>query len=611
MHPYIYLSPTPGGGQRGLDDLRQGIRDSLAGEAWYRLYAQAEADLDAEPLAAGQLQPASPEDLMPHLPPAGSAIGGRILRGALAWQITGTEAFATCAAEQIDALWADPHGPAWRGEQVGSLPAACALADGVFASAVGLDWLWESLNPAGRQRWMAELGARVLEPFVAAGPGALDELGLFGRAAVSAAVGVAAEVIGEGHPASAPAGLAAGAGLDACLDGIGPDGRAGPSPAAAGWLNWAARLLSARSAGALGDERLIRALHWALQMTLPPGWLTPMAGCPPLARPPVEAFAAVARATGDGPLWRYCSELGSDWADRADPLELVFLPAGEAPSAETTALPLGWTGAGPGAWVVSRSDASATSAASVVYGLGGMPDRAGEAGGVFLDAFAQPLLVNRLADAPAPGSDQRQAANGPRAGLGSELPDPAGEGRLVSSEFDPARGGCWRWDLSPLLPGGCRAFRTVVHLLPDVLVVVDDLQAIAKDELVVRWHTAEGCFEGGEGRFFTQGDDVCLTGRLARLDGPAVFLSGTDEADGRRGPFVELRTVDAACRMLSLFAVFAPHGAPEPWRHPPEDYWTVDAAGGLVEVRTAAGVLSVQNVVERRGWKVPLEPEVS
>ena len=185
MHPYIYLSPTPGGGQRGLDDLRQGIRDSLAGEAWYRLYAQAEADLDAEPLAAGQLQPASPEDLMPHLPPAGSAIGGRILRGALAWQITGTEAFATCAAEQIDALWADPHGPAWRGEQVGSLPAACALADGVFASAVGLDWLWESLNPAGRQRWMAELGARVLEPFVAAGPGALDELGLFGRAAVS------------------------------------------------------------------------------------------------------------------------------------------------------------------------------------------------------------------------------------------------------------------------------------------------------------------------------------------------------------------------------------------------------------------------------------------
>ena len=184
---------------------------------------------------------------------------------------------------------------------------------------------------------------------------------------------------------------------------------------------------------------------------------------------------------------------------------------------------------------------------------------------------------------------------------------PALRSKFLQSRFDDSKGGYWQLDNTDVYAGVNEVRRTVVHLNPGVVVVLDTAILPRLREISLRWHTADKSVPTTDGRFSVTGaSGATLASRVVRLDqGAITFARETHQETG--DSFVEASLRGTACALLSVFCVFPRATVAGAWELA-EGVLSIAGPGGLVDVRMTGTALSVAYRDGRMGWQVALPP---
>lgn len=655
-HPRLFVTATPHDGLRSVADLRASIGSGHARRLWGRVERAAQATLGAPAIT-----PQTPLDGRTRSAVATGnpdyvvtrAAGHRVLVHALAHLLTGEAGYRSAALRQVEALLDPAAWPQWLDQAHERFGHPADLRTGMLARDVGLayDWLYPALSGSERRTLADGLVTRALDPYLTSleqDPWWVHDLNNW-ITVIASGVTVAALALGDGHPLTRRVVEASQPLMDAYLQRYGPDGEFNENPAYGNSTDRPVLFYEAlRYASGGGTNRLAawpfpQTCRWTMYLTLPPGRLAAFGDGHPEAKPVVTHVAAVAGAARDGVLqWYYLQHAASD---EADPLELLWYDPTVEPLDPQGREPLGRAFPAHGACLSSRTGWDAAETACVVYGKASREENHehNDDGQVCIDGYGERLIVDLGAPAGgypdryfdedrwlyynasvrghnvlAVGVRERRVPTRTRGEAYGEVWE-AIRGRLLHATFDDARGGWWQADLTPTYEGVRRVRRTVVHLLPGVVAVLDEAALDDPDEIALRWHTVGRCAPDAEGAFTVRGERAGLAGRIVALDGARPrFLRGEhayatpydrnrdgDPLGQRRESYVEARATASGCRWLSLFALVAPGASVQAWTEAPGGL-RYPTPSGVVRVGVEPGRLVVADERTGRGWRVPL-----
>jgi hypothetical protein len=300
-------------------------------------------------------------------------------------------------------------------------------------------------------------------------------------------------------------------------------------------------------------------------------------------------------------------------------LELLYYDAALVSRSPEDNMPLGRAYHHQGKLVSSRSSWDPVSTTSVVYGKAGRESYHGHAdwGQVCIDGYGEPLVVDLGAPPGYPDGDYEYYYNYQQFGHnvfvfgenetgGVSLREKGRNGAFTWTQFDDSRGAAWSMDLSGVYDEGVRASRTVVHLLPRVVAVLDAAALPREQEISMRWHLARATEPDADGGFTMKGDQATLTGSIQRLDGEATAGAGEhryeapynkhrlgEELKQKYEPYIELKANGAQCRILTLFAVFGRDDETAMWTDRNKG-WSITTPEGEVVVKVTGETLEVR-----------------
>ncbi|MCZ6706265.1 MAG: heparinase II/III family protein, partial [Bacteroidetes bacterium] len=297
-----------------------------------------------------------------------------------------------------------------------------------------------------------------------------------------------------------------------------------------------------------------------------------------------------------------------------------------------------------GAQIYSRTDWNPDSTAMVVYGKAKRDHNHAhnDVGQVCIDAMGQRMIVDLGSPSayPADFFDENRwnyynasvvGHNVPMFGNREQRITPLDStpqdnfdfdrmsGRTLQSHFDDKMGGYWQMDLSRAYDGVRRVMRTVVHLFPGFVAVLDEGELEIEEDISLRWHTIEEATLGSNGAFQVANQGVVLVGRVEVLNGKLIdhrlrrhkyeppFNRGRmgDLLEQRREPYVETRLRDKNYRVLTLFALIPDVTVPSEWVRAGQS-WSIQMSEGACKVLLEDEVLSVSSDSIRSGLRVTL-----
>ena len=637
--PTLLIRDDGPGGLRGLNDLKAAVAgDGLAAEMWIKINQAADADLDAPVLTPASVLPdRNPSHVDRRNPNAGliNKIGRRVERAALAFLVTDDRRYLDSAWRQIAVLFDDAHWPDWRDlahrdEGNGGVD----LRTGDLAAPLGLcyDWLRPHLSDARRAEFLAGVDARVIEPFLRSAEEGVWwlEHGSNWTTRIVGGVGILGLGLGDDHPRAGELVAVADRVMFAYADGLGGDGSFNESPGYANSLGAPARYYLVRhyadpdGPGLDALRRLRGTTRWAASILLPgeTGRRLPAFGDTETDKTLGGGFAgAVALATGDGVAqWLFLAgtrdALDRLPAGRIDPEALLGFDARVEPTPPGETLPPAVAYRDQGGLMVSRTNwnLSAESDAVVVYAKSGreaMHDQ-DDAGQLCVDVGTTRLIRDVGNDFTYPadyfGVNRRRyyaaAARGHNvltfgdAVDGGMTPDGRGELTAFAAGEDVVS---FAFDLSAAYADGRRVTRRVLHVLPNVVAVLDEATLPKVEPVTLRWHTADS--PGLQEDSFTfAADGITVTGHVLALDGPPPTLAADRHAwtpgfeTGRDDrplpehaePFVALTAEADRVRWLTLFTIQRP-GDPDPAVERPGDGFRVVTPDGPLTIRAVGG----------------------
>ena len=357
-----------------------------------------------------------------------------------------------------------------------------------------------------------------------------------------------------------------------------------------------------------------------MYMTVPPGYVVPLGGSGvhnlPVA---LSGVPAVAAANQDSILqWYYLNNLNPPEknAHRRYEYELLWYDPTLEPVSPEGRMPHGKVYDDNGMCVSSRTDWNPRTTFCVVYGKGGpgyQPHGHQDIGQVCINGYDQRLIV----DLQYGGSWQYWQGvlahnvlmfDGEEMRLEAEY-----KAKLLCSEFDDNRGGYWAFDTTALYDDHVKSVRrTVVHLYPGIVAVLDDAE-LNKPRLVsLRWHTISKVEADSQGRFLVLGNEGAhLASQVVRIDEGPIAVAGRVQVDEwskrRREPMscelCEATLKDEKCRILSLFCVFAPGVKPNAW-YQNKGVRSIETPDGRVDVQVEKDKLIVTNRNNNLSWQV-------
>ena len=195
-----------------------------------------------------------------------------------------------------------------------------------------------------------------------------------------------------------------------------------------------------------------------------------------------------------------------------------------------------------GAQLVSRSDWDPASPAVVVYGKAKRDHNHAhnDVGQLCIDARGERLIVDPGSPSGYPsdffeaarwqyynasvrghnvlmfgGREQRSPAHD--RGVKEVIDWSSLNGEVVRSEFDEERGGFWQLDLTRAYDGAATVRRTVIHLFPGYVAVLDEAELEAAEPVSLRWHTIDVPTWSETGTFQVNGEAVGLSARILDL----------------------------------------------------------------------------------------------
>lgn len=581
------------------------------------------------------------------------AVAHRLKNDSLMWRITGEARYYNDALAQLEAIFDDARWPSWIDAAHEANGLVADLRTGQLLAAIGYaySWLYDALSDTQRRWIIEETDRRAIQPLLHE----MSRDAWFTRTefinnwntVILGGAGIAGLAFGKAHAASERLVSMASRLMDLYLAGLGPEGEFNESVAYAGAMHCPIEFFAAHrsqcgdAVDRLADSAWRRFCDWYLHFILPSGRSAPLGDGPPDAPPKALIFAAIAAATGDGVYqWAYLEHASA--GSRSDPaLELLLFDPTIKPVSPEGRRPRGRAFYAHGALWSSRTDWNPRSTACVVYGKGGHGNECHghhDAGQVCIDIAARPMIVDLGHPAPSYpadffGKNRWRYYNAGVMGhnvlmfdereMRGEATDKGDSGvcpyhaKVLDAEFDDARGGYWRGDMTDLYAHARRVIRTVVHLHPAVIAVLDEAELDQPRTISLRWHTADRCEPDDAGQFTVHNDGAHLVARVCRLDGTMSFTRREHRYEPpfdrarldvpliqRHESFIDATCHAARCRVLTLFSGYAPGEAPAQWT-PTADGWSIATPCGIARVRVLKESLILEPH-EGHGWAVPL-----
>ena len=663
--PHLLIRSADAPGLRSLDELREAVTGGFAAQLWQSIHRDAEADVGAEPITSYAALPGrSTEDIrqgnrdyiVVH------AAGARVLRAALALHLTGDRRYRDVAMAQISCLFDAAAWEEWQDifhRRAHGLDAD--LRTGQLSRDLGLafDWLYPFLS-GGDRTWMVEgIDRRGIQPYlqaVAAGAWWRSSLHNWTTVIVGG-LGICGMALRDHHPQAGELVADSLPIMEKYLDQYGPDGEFNENPSYANATVLPAMYFATHRYYTEAREiptqigALQRHCYWCMYATAPPGYLVSFGDGGPAYPALTSFFPPVAAATQDPLLqWFYLTHCRLGESKTRVPLwELLWYDAALAPRAPTEAdLPLGRAFPAHSGLVSSRDSWDPASTASVVFGkggYGGVNHSHPDAGQVELHGHGQRLIVD-LGAVPYPASDHREYYHFSSEGhnvitLGGRPMtwDRQHRSHLVASAFYNGRGGWWQVDATELYAGARRVRRTVVHLLPAVVAVLDEVDQDEDRGIRLRWHTGavatlgqpppepisgSGHLNGDvgvrpavPGAFSVVVEGVALSALIAEAGAPVDLSAGRHEyrppydcdrmgnaLPQRREPYVDVQAhgPTRSARLVSLFAVAGPGQPARTWVCRGDGQWQLE--GEAVAVALTDRTFTVTGGEANIGWQV-------
>lgn len=646
MRPRIFVTGQGRDKLRGLEELRASVQQGQAKEIFEELRAEAEQDISAEPLTPHSMVPGRLEQQAKQ----GNrdyticdAAGQRVLRAALMSLVTGEERYRDEALRQMKALFDPQIWPRWRDMTKAHERYEADLRTGMLTrdTALAYDWLCPALTEEQR-RWVLEGIDRCgIQPYLAsvrAGAWWLDCENNW-LTVVVGGCGIAGMALGEDHPNSQQLVELSVMRMRDYLKLYGPRGEFNES---IGYANSSAVVvqyfmaLFYHTSGedtTLSDGILAATCRWYMYFALSPGRYACFGDGDPAARSQPWYYTAVAQASQDPHLqWFYLHHLGRS-EKRNLTLELLWFDAKLPAESPQGVYPLGDAFPAHGGGISSRTSWDMRCTASIVYGKAGHGEEKHgqhDAGQLCIDAYNERLIVD-LGVPMYPEhyftADRYKYYNAAVAGHNvlqiGERDTKTGQefkATILDSQFDDVRGGWWKLDLTALYEGATRVARTVVHLHPGHVLVLDEAELLTEEAVTLRWHTANAAVPDADGSFLVESGSVKLAARILDLkDGRARFEHNHHAYEApydqdrlgnaliqKHEPFVQASSRTRQARYLTLFSVFPPGMDADRWQSLTHG-WSISTLEGRISVSINDRCLSIENSVQGIGWSVPLD----
>ncbi len=675
MEPSIILSPdTTLRGQR-LAEIRRIIASPTGAPVWTEIRAAAARERDLPPYLVDSVFPGRDTYSAKLLAMDYSlcrAVGLRILRHALMFLIEGDRQWIAAALRQTDVLFDDQEYPAWNHvarmagddqtfkKSVDLKKNDVHLRTGTLAKDVSLmlNWLRPHLTPTELETLVRGLEKRAIRPFqkaIAEQPWWI-EVNNNWLTCIVGGLGICGMALDGLHPDAQSLIDYANPLMERHLEDFGREGEFNEGLGYAVAIGLAVDYYTARLGWTGGRENRLAAApfpaiaRWFAYMTVPPGHLFAFGDGHAQAPLKADWMPALAAATHDGVLQDYALYHRSPMAD---PLQLLFLDSDLPPCPPSGRLPLGHAFREQGALISSRTSWAWDRTASVVGSKARREDNHehNDPGQVVIYGEGLPLIVDwgtpattypagfftqdrfRYFDAGVIGHNILQFGGremkscyelhpkyteGPLHGKRALH----AQGHIVAATFDDRWGGLWTIDTTEAWAGVKRCQRTVLHVHPGFVVVLDEALLDAAESISLRWNTANLPATDGHGGFSLQVGRVGLAAQVLNLAGGDTVHRVANHGyhapwnqdqfggilPGRQCPYFETLITGDHCRFLSLFSV-------QPG--PQAVAWTREGdlhVGTIGEDRLTVAVadsgLSIHSSRHNQRWALPVTPAV-
>ncbi len=605
-HPRLLLTKEPAEGYRSVHELREAIKEGHSRSLWQQIKAIADKAVNSEPLTAfSPMEGRSEEDIKQgnREYTITNAAGQRVLACALSSLLTGEEQYREAALLQVEVLFDEDAWPEWQDiyhRKVHNLDAD--LRTGMLGRDLGLayDWLHPVLTEAERKWFVDGLDRRAIQPYLRAveqNPWWLDRMNNW-TTVITGGMGILGMAVDGDHDQAEKLIELAVPRMIKYLDHYGPEGEFNENPAYASSTGQPVLFFSVyryfRGEKQLPSEIGFLRKHciWQIYNLMPPGVVVPFGDGGP-DRPAsynTSYFPAVASAAKDPVLqWFYLEH--AEGNSRNPLLELLYFDAELKPGPpETSGYPLGRFFPAHSGIISSRSSWDQKEAACVVMskaGHGGVNHTHPDAGQVIIQGYGRRLIRDLGVVMMYPMENRRHYYHYNTGGH-NVLTFNAREliwnsnhrARVTESEFDNLLGGYWSIDLTELHEDAKLVRRSVFHMLPGIVAVLDEARFNEPGEIRVRWHPEIAAEPDEKGHFLITNEDVSLSGQVVSVGNEKLHFNtgrhlykepyNRDRMGNiypqRKEPYMDAITESDRCQILTLFALFKPGEEPAKWK---------------------------------------------
>ena len=652
VRPHLYIRKERKEGLCSMDGVLESIKSGMPREIWELIKKECDGEIGLEPLTPRLSVPKrSPSHAKQNNPDyyICRAAGQRILRNALAFLLTEKGAYRATALEQIWALIDESVWPDWidRAHLKFGLPVD--LRTGMLSQDIGIgfDWLYTSLSDEER-KWIVEgLNRRGIQPFLtsmAQDPWWANELSNWCTVIIGG-LGIAGMALVGEHP---KAEYLVELSLEKMTDYLsiyGSEGEFNESVAYSNATRIPVNYFMAHHYHVGSGQNLIAQKpfpetgEWTIYSVLPPGRYAAFGDGWVGAEPMVSYMTAIAAASRDPVLQGFALRYL-----KAEPNPLLLLsfdPTVESVSPEGR-LPRGRVFHDNGAQIFSRTDWNPEKTTMVVYGKAKRDHNHAhnDVGQLCIDALGERMIVDLGAPSAYPEDffDENRWKYYNASTLGHNVPMFGGReqrsaewsgginhptdwdkinGVIQQSHFEEESGGYWQLDLTKAYDKVVSVKRTVVHLFPGFVVVLDEGELEKEESISLRWHTISEANLSPDGVFRFESNGVSLVGRIEILDGelesheirrhsyeaPYHRDRTGDLLEQRREPYIESALKGSRYRALTLFALSGPGSGEGQWKRD-QNFWSFDTTDDRCEVSVVNGYLKVQSQSANRRLEV-------
>lgn len=657
-HPRLFIAATDNdAGLQSVADFRQAVQQGgFLTDAWNEVLTTAHAEKRLPPL-----QPDSPvpgrranmirdRNLDYHIC---YETGARLNRFSLVHLVTGDEACREAALAQLRAVFDPAQWPDWQDQAHKHFGHPAGLRTGMLAQdcALAYDWLYPSLTEAERTEIREGIDRRGIQPFLTSigqNPWWMTDLNNW-VTVIAGGVGIAAMALREDHPEADRIIAIATAKFEEYLATYGPKGEFNESPSYAtanripvGYFN-ALRFATGGKVNRVGEFPFPEMCRWVMHATLDGARPLPFGDSRP-NRPIMSGYiAAVAAATRDPVLQHFFL---STRAERdAHPINLLYYDARLKPLSPQGREPLAEVFPAHGGVIVSRTSWGQERTACIVFSKFGREEQHenNDLGMVGFDTLGERLVID-IGSPPAYPGDffehyarwnyYNTSVRGHNTLIfgGREQRYPVRErgdpievdhlsGRLLHWSHQDGLGTAWRMDLTPAYEDIKSFRRTVIHLLPGYIAVLDEAELNRAEEISLRWHTIDQAAPSEDGSFVVRRGEAAATGQITsvldanlqfdrrehRYVEPYHLERNGDPLEQPHESFIDTTHTAERCRLLTLFATGeeASFGGTTKWKSTP-DGWVFDGPDGPVVAQVTPNTLRLGKLKGGRPVVVPL-----